>query len=95
MTWVPAPRYFVSYPFVGPRYDARPERNGRENPFLRRRKAEDVRHSGRTQSQVALHVLRPWYYLLNAVLGLVIFPDTHNNGNAPSIPNKPILSPHV
>jgi hypothetical protein len=45
--------------------------------------------------KVTLHVLRPWHYLLNAALGLVIRPDTHNNVNTPSIPNKPILSPHV
>jgi len=45
--------------------------------------------------RVTPHVLPPWHYLLNAVLGLVIRLDTHNNGNTPSIPNKPIHSPHV
>jgi hypothetical protein len=45
--------------------------------------------------RVTLPVLHPWHYLLNAALGLVIRPDTPNNGNTPSIPNKSILSPHV
>lgn len=45
--------------------------------------------------RVTLRVLHPWRYLLNVALGLVIRPDTHNNGNTPSIPNKPILSPHA
>jgi hypothetical protein len=45
--------------------------------------------------RVTLHVLHLWHYLLNAALGLVIRLDIHNNGNTPSIPNKPILSPHV
>ena len=36
-----------------------------------------------------------WHYPLNAVLGLIICPDIPNNVNTPSIPNRPILSPHV